>query len=536
MNILAVYNPKSGGSYHRVKLWSEFVENVTLVQELTEELVSECDILYIHWNSRTPIVNLSIWREKYGFKVIVDIDDVWVNKKGYELHNFLSQHLCLFADQVICSTEYLVPGIMEWNKNIKVIPNYLPMGHGQFTMKTKVHKKVRIGIGGSISHYEDYLSLQPIIRKLEKEKWFQDNCEFAIIGYNNLDKRWQKVAKMFKDVKLFKAKSCEDYMTLYDELDIMLLPLLDTELNRGRSNLKVYECISKGVLPITSPFYREKDDQNTYVPLIQEDVIKAFSIKKDMREEKIRTLVKYCIDNCSYGIHCVDSRIELFNKLNDPDYNLYKIDNHTLVSITYDTKQDVEYMNFPNAINSIEDKSYLFEYNPMIKIVEECKIPEYVGIFSYKFPYKTGFYKKYVEEILDNEDSDVITFCKQTPTYLAWTEQQHPGFMNVFQKVCDKLDLIVSEPRCTIYSNFFVAKSHIYKEYVQLLQRAIDIMENDPEIRKLCWQDAQYKSGLNTEDLKKYTGLDFYTFHTFILERLISVWIDNKGLTYAVYT
>ena len=60
MNILAVYNPKSGGSYHRVKLWSEFVENVTLVQELTEELVSECNILYIHWNSRTPIVNLSI--------------------------------------------------------------------------------------------------------------------------------------------------------------------------------------------------------------------------------------------------------------------------------------------------------------------------------------------------------------------------------------------------------------------------------------------------------------------------------------------
>ena len=41
MKIVAVYNPSSGGSYHRVKLRSEFVENVTLVQELTEELVSE---------------------------------------------------------------------------------------------------------------------------------------------------------------------------------------------------------------------------------------------------------------------------------------------------------------------------------------------------------------------------------------------------------------------------------------------------------------------------------------------------------------
>jgi hypothetical protein len=535
MRILAVYNPKSGGSYHRVKLWSEFVENVTLVQELTEELVSECNILYIHWNSRTPIVNLSIWREKYGFKVIVDIDDVWVDKEGYELHNFLSQHLCLFADQVICSTEYLVPGIMEWNKNIKVIPNYLPMGHGQFTMKTKIHKKVRVGIGGSISHYEDYLSLQPIIRKLEKEKWFQDNCEFAIIGYNNLDKRWQKVAKMFKNVKLFKAKSCEDYMSLYDELDIMLSPLLDTELNRGRSNLKVYECISKGIVPIVDWNISPHDPICEYLIEIDPAYIKHYT-QNNARENLIHTTLKYCIDNCSYGIHCVDSRIELFNKvLNQPTIQ----SNHDLYSVTYSVDQDVEYKRINNKVCSVEEKSYLFEYNKILEYTECWETfsdISYLGYFSHKFPYKTGFYKKYVEEILDNEDSDVITFCKQTPTYLAWTEQQHPGFMNVFQKVCDKLDLIVSEPRCTIYSNFFVAKSHIYKEYVQLLQRAIDIMENDPEIRKLCWQDAQYKSGLNTEDLKKYTGLDFYTFHTFILERLISVWIDNKGLTYAVYT
>jgi hypothetical protein len=55
MKILAVYNPRSGGSYHRVKLWSEFVKDVTLVQDLTEELVSNCEILYIHLNIKTAI-------------------------------------------------------------------------------------------------------------------------------------------------------------------------------------------------------------------------------------------------------------------------------------------------------------------------------------------------------------------------------------------------------------------------------------------------------------------------------------------------
>ena len=181
----------------------------------------------------------------------------------------------------------------------------------------------------------------------------------------------------------------------------------------------------------------------------------------------------------------------------------------------------------------------MFEYNPIIKTVNfwgDKDTSSYSAFFSHKFPHKTGFYKKYVEEILDNEDSDIVVFCKQTPTYLAWSEQQHPGLIEILTKVCDKLGLVVEEPRCTVYSNFFAAKADVYKEYVQLLKKAIDIMETDSEIKELCWKDANYKTGLSSKDLKKYTELDYYTFHTFVLERLMSIWIDNKKLTYAVYT
>lgn len=529
MKILAVYNPLSGGSYHRVKLWSEFVENVTIVEELTEELVSTCNILYIHWNSKTPITTLSIWREKYGFKIIVDIDDVWRDGEQYIYSNFLSQHLCLLADQVICSTEYLVPGIMEWNKNIKVIPNLLPIGHGQFIPKTKVHKKVRVGIGGSISHYEDYLSLQPIIRNLEKQKWFQDKCEFVIIGYNHLDKRWQKVAKMFKDVKLFKYKSPENYMSLYDEVDIMLMPLLDTELNKGRSDLKIYECVCKGVYPILSNKYQDTLFSNELEMFVEdwERSIKCIVFDKP-EQSKINNV---------YQTKCVDTRKQIFEQL-----YLFRVKlerKHDLYSITYTSEQDVEYPRIINRINTVEEKSYLFEYNKILEYTECWQTysdVSYLGYFSHKFPHKTGFYKKYVEEILDNEDSDVVIFCKQISNYFEWTEKQHPGFMDLFIKVCQKLKLVIPPEYPVIYSNFFAAKAKVYKEYVEVLKRAIDIMETDPEIKDLAWKDANYKTGLNSEDLKKYTGLDHYTFHTFILERLISVWIINKGLTYAVYT
>ncbi len=260
MKIVAQYNPSSGGSYHRVKLWSEFVENVTLTEEITEEQVKDCDILYIHWSSMTSVPQLSIWREKYRFKVIADIDDTWDLETKFARSVFVSQHLCLFADHVICSTDYLVDQLKEFNPNVTVIPNLIPFGHGQFQPRIKRHSKLRVGLGGSISHLEDYLSLKGTIKYLEKQQWFRDNCEFAIIGYYAKDPRWQKVASMFKNVKLFGQKSPEEYMSLYDELDVMLLPLLDTPMNRGRSNLKIWECICKNVIPIVSNNYSLGDE------------------------------------------------------------------------------------------------------------------------------------------------------------------------------------------------------------------------------------------------------------------------------------
>ena len=47
--------------------------------------------------------------------------------------------------------------------------------------------------------------------------------------------------------------------------------------------------------------------------------------------------------------------------------------------------------------------------------------------------------------------------------------------------------------------------------------------------KKEAWEDSGYKA-LTSERLKQVTGLEYYPMHTFILERLLSVWIDNKEL------
>jgi hypothetical protein len=49
-------------------------------------------------------------------------------------------------------------------------------------------------------------------------------------------------------------------------------------------------------------------------------------------------------------------------------------------------------------------------------------------------------------------------------------------------------------------------------------------MENDPEY----FEDAKYFAGLIPEKLKDATELDHYTYHTFVLERLILFYLKNK--------
>lgn len=207
-------------------------------------------------------------------------------------------------------------------------------------------------------------------------------------------------------------------------------------------------------------------------------------------------------------------------------------DDLRIVSITYNDLE-IPHDVYQNKINTIEDKSYLFEYNPIIDLYKSnyFDLAKYTGVFSWKFQDKTGLSKNLLYKLLDTNDYqgyDIIHFCRPLgKPYLEFTEENHHGFLKLFTLICNDLNLQVKEPIHTIYSNFFIAKSEIYKSYIsECLIPAIDLLEN--KYKDLAWKNANYKSGLTEKALKKYTGLEYYTFHTFILERLFSVWINNN--------
>jgi len=211
------------------------------------------------------------------------------------------------------------------------------------------------------------------------------------------------------------------------------------------------------------------------------------------------------------------------------------MNNIKIYSIVYSDQQIVEYAKYFNKVKTIEDKSYLFEYNVLIDIIDNFKIDDdYLGIFSHKFPFKTGLFKKKLYWLLENNpDFDIYGLCLQynlKGQYLSFTEKVHPGFFNIFYPLCKDLGLRVEEPKHIIYGNFFIAKINIYKKYVnEIIKPAIELLET--KYKDLVWKDSNYK-GLSKDQLKLFTELEYYPFHTFLLERLFPIWIDNNNFKF----
>lgn len=131
------------------------------------------------------------------------------------------------------------------------------------------------------------------------------------------------------------------------------------------------------------------------------------------------------------------------------------------------------------------------------------------------------------------KDKDVYTFCHPLPnsSYMSYSESHHPGLKFLVKTLCDKLGLMYKDsPKNIIYSNFVVAKKHIYKDYVEnVVKPSLELLEG--ELWDLANKDSGYKAGLPKDQLKMYTGLDYYPLLVFVIERMWSQYLNDKKYT-----
>jgi len=268
MRIIAVGQRNSGVSFHRlfnpiIYLEKDYAMMTDVLTE--EELAKSYDIVFINrYIAGTKVDELVRLREKYGFKLVVDIDDYWNLDAWHILYGKYPTQKVIdhikIADLVICSNNDIGVQVSELNPNWIVVPNALPYGEDQFTdVKTK-SDKVRFIYAGSITHEKDIAILKNPMKRVATDVITKNNSRFILCGYSE-DKKLQQVwGRMINDyLCAFKvdgyirsALPVDQYMNFYNEADACLIPLVDSKFNSMKSNLKVLEAATKNAVVIAS--------------------------------------------------------------------------------------------------------------------------------------------------------------------------------------------------------------------------------------------------------------------------------------------
>lgn len=186
-----------------------------------------------------------------------------------------------------------------------------------------------------------------------------------------------------------------------------------------------------------------------------------------------------------------------------------------------------------------EKLTMFFENTPIVELVRNTKT-EKICVTSWKlrqkFKYSFFIANNFTEDHLKG-DYDVLSLTRNSKDHrmLRAAENWHPGFMEIMTKLWSRLGFrMPTEVRSPINHNYFSAKTEIYREYIEkLLRPAMEFMENDTELFKLCIQDSKYtalEKTANVENIKKYLGLDYYPMFPFICERLFPMWCTFKNI------
>lgn len=275
MNIIGLSNESSGCGYHRVLLPLAFMDGIKgyVTNFITEDKTDGWDILLYNRLSSYD----SDWnrmRELLGCKIVIDMDDSWhlppnhINYFEYEQMAKRIESNIRNADMVTVTNRRLYDKVYPLNNNVHIFPNAIPFGLNQFTGERRPDDRCRIFWAGGISHMTDIEILRQPIKRLKRHA---DKIKMVIGGYNDTDVYskviWSKMFSAFTAsgelpyMKLHATRPV-DYMQMYENADIMVIPLEDTEWHSCKSNLKILEAATKRIPCVVSnvaPYNADKD-------------------------------------------------------------------------------------------------------------------------------------------------------------------------------------------------------------------------------------------------------------------------------------
>lgn len=167
-----------------------------------------------------------------------------------------------------------------------------------------------------------------------------------------------------------------------------------------------------------------------------------------------------------------------------------------------------------------------FENDHMIDIARnhlgDVGDSDFVGVLSWKFYKKTGINKARLEWEMAHSTEDVIN-CSRWPGrlhFMDWSDQGHKGIKDMIRRCCEHCGLEYdNDPKHVIFANQFVARKRIYCDYIErVIAPSLELLEGPmwPEVN----EESGYTAGMEMDVLEALTGLTFYNYVPFILERM----------------
>ena len=297
-------------------------------QELTfEQKVKEiaANDIFIFHRLLPPGLLDAVREANSNIKVVIDIDDAWRLNDSHPLADIYRRentserilyHLTN-ADYATCTTKYLADKIKLFNPNVIIFPNALNR-EDQFVPVDIPSDRIRFGLIGSSSHAKDVELLEGVVKQLPKD--ILDKIQLVLCGFDQGHYRvyqpdgsiklipmpyeeniWHKIEVMLtnnystitpehRDFLLehrYKvdyttdeayhrvwSRDVDSYAELYNQIDVLMVPLLCNEFTACKSNLKMLEAAVMNKAVIVS-------DVNPYKECIVNAIEKGGTINKD---------------------------------------------------------------------------------------------------------------------------------------------------------------------------------------------------------------------------------------------------------------
>ena len=262
------------------------------VMQIPEEELAKYDIVsylrQISYDRQINIDTVNYLRNKRK-KIIFDIDDWWRVPRThaffphYEKHNIpeIIEHTLGLVDAVTTTNGYLADKIEPFNENVWVLPNAINPEEKQFTKRKIESSLIRFGWVGGVHHLADMEIMRQAMRKAN----LLPNVQICLGGFNLSGPEYFEMEKILTDghrsvmgdreyieylaagtpamehVGFFKpyrrlwARDINNYADIYNDLDVVLAPLVDNNFNRCKSELKLIEAGWMGKCVIASDIY-----------------------------------------------------------------------------------------------------------------------------------------------------------------------------------------------------------------------------------------------------------------------------------------